>query len=162
MAAQPRAGVLPRTAAYVSISRPKRGHVMRGTGIAAAAMILGCGPAAMAQPAPLPPPSFHHLMLNSVDPEAAIAFYTKAFPSTHRTTWAGYPAIQSPTNVLVLFNKVSAPPAADANATAFCHFGWNPPDQRAKVTELQNSGHTFAPLWTGLGDASVVVSSDTF
>jgi catechol 2,3-dioxygenase-like lactoylglutathione lyase family enzyme len=111
---------------------------------------------------PLPPPSFHHLMLNTVDPEAAIAFYTKAFPTTKRTTWAGYPAIQSPTNVLVLFNKVARPPASNANATAFWHFGWNPPDQRGKVTELQNSGHTFAPLWTGIDDASVAVSSDTF
>ncbi|HWC63080.1 MAG TPA: VOC family protein, partial [Rhizomicrobium sp.] len=123
-------------------------------------LLLASGPA-WAQTA-LPPPTFHHLMLNTVDPEAAIAFYTKAFPTTKRTTWAGYPAIQSPTNVLVLFNKVSAPPVANANVTAFWHFGWNPPDQRAKVTELQNSGHTFAPLWTGIDDGSVVVSSDTF
>ena len=54
-------------------------------------LLLATGPA-WAQTA-LPPPSFHHLMLNTVDPEAAIAFYTKAFPSTKRTTWAGYPAI---------------------------------------------------------------------
>ena len=27
-------------------------------------------------------PGFHHLHLNSVDPEAAIDFYTRQFPST--------------------------------------------------------------------------------
>jgi len=118
------------------------------------------GSAALAQ-TPLPPPTFHHLMLNSTDPEAAVAFYVKAFPSTKRTTWAGYPAIQSPTNVLILFNKVAAPPDANPLSTAFWHFGWNPPDQRAKVQSLQAQGFQFAPLWTGLGDGSVVISSDT-
>ena len=128
----------------------------------ATAAIFASSYAALAQPAPLPPPSFHHLMLNSVDPEAAIAFYTKAFPSTQRTTWGGYPAILSPTNVLILFNKVATPPNADPLATAYWHFGWNPPDQRKKVEALQAQGFQFAPLWTGIGDGSVVISSDTF
>ena len=134
---------------------------MRKIATAAAVVFLGCGQAAMAQ-TPLPPPSFHHLMLNSVDPEAAIAFYLKAFPGTRRTQWAGYPAIFSPTNVLVLFNKVSVPPVADPQATASWHFGWNPQDQRKKVEELQAEGFKFAPLWTGVGDGSVIVSSDTY
>jgi len=130
----------------------------------AAAVIGGaaiCG-GAMAQPAPLPPPTFHHLLLNSTDPDAAIAFYLKAFPDAKRTQWGGYPGIQSPTNVLVLFHKVATPPDADAQATAFWHFGWNPPEQRKKVEELLAQGFKFAPLWTGIGDGSVVVSSDTF
>ncbi|MES2253549.1 MAG: VOC family protein [Pseudomonadota bacterium] len=139
---------------------------MRKIAAAGAITLLGCNGAALAQApstaAPLPPPTFHHLMLNSVDPEAAVAFYVKAFPSTKRTTWAGYPAIQSPTNALVLFNKVSAPPQSNPLLTAYWHFGWNPPDQRAKVEQLQAQGYKFAPLWTGLGDGSVVISSDTF
>jgi len=128
--------------------------------LAGAALFICAG--AHAQPAPLAPPSFHHLMLNTLDPDAAIAFYTKAFPTTQRTVWEGYPAISSPTHVLVLFNKVATPPDADAQATAFWHFGWNPPDQRKKVEELQAEGFKFAPLWTGIGDGSVVVSSDTY
>ena len=110
----------------------------------------------------LPPPTFHHLMLNTTDPEAAIAFYTKAFPTTKRITWEGIPAITSPTAVMVLFNKVSAPPVANSQVTAFWHFGWNPPDQRQKVDALVAQGMKFAPLWTGIGDGSVVVSSDTY
>ena len=30
----------------------------------------------------LPAPGFHHLHLNSVDPEAAIGFYLRQFPTT--------------------------------------------------------------------------------
>lgn len=131
-----------------------------------AATIIASGSAAFAQapssPAPLPPPSFHHLMQNSIDPDAAIAFYLKAIPDTKRTTWGGYPAILSPTNVLILFNKVARPPDADPLATAYWHFGWNPPDQRKKVEALQAQGFQFAPLWTGFGDGAVVISSDTF
>lgn len=130
----------------------------RRTFAAAAAFALLASPA-LAQ-TPLPPPTFHHLMLNSTDPDAAAAFYVKAFPSTTRTSWAGYPAILSPTHVLILFNKVAAPPNADPLSTAFWHFGWNPPDQRAKVAALQAQGFAFAPLWTGQGDGAVVISSD--
>src|SRR5258708_18380745 len=67
-------------------------------------------------------PGFHHLHLNSVNPDAAIAFYTKEFPSTSKTEWGGYPALRSPNNVLVLFTKLALPPIADPQATAFWHF----------------------------------------
>src|SRR3954468_12303319 len=68
--------------------------------------------------APLPAPSFHHLHLNSLNPEAAIAFYTREFPSTSKGTFAGKPALQSPNNVWVLFNRVDTPPARQPQ-TAF-------------------------------------------
>ena len=112
--------------------------------------------------ADLPAPGFHHLMLNSVDPDAAIAYYLKAFPDTRGTSWEGYPALSSPNNVLVLFQKVSLPPNPNSQITAFWHFGWNVVDERQKVAALQEQGFKFAPLWTGIGDGSVVISSDTF
>ncbi len=83
-------------------------------------------------------------------------------PRPSAPAWGGYPAILSPTDVLILFNKVATPPDSDPLATAYWHFGWNPPDQRAKVEQLQAQGYKFAPLWTGIGDGSVVISSDTF
>ena len=51
----------------------------------------------------LPTPGFHHLHLNSVDPDRAIDFYTRQFPSTAKGEWGGYPALKSPNDVLVLF-----------------------------------------------------------
>jgi catechol 2,3-dioxygenase-like lactoylglutathione lyase family enzyme len=41
----------------------------------------------------LPAPSFHHLHLNSVDPDAAIAFYAARFPTSTRTRWGGLPGL---------------------------------------------------------------------
>ena len=39
-------------------------------------------------------PRFHHLHLNSVDPDAAIDFYVKRFPTGERTRWGGAPALR--------------------------------------------------------------------
>ena len=72
-----------------------------------AAILLAVG-AAVAQE--LPAPGFHHLHLNSIDPDAAIAFYTKEFPATARTTWGGLPALSSPDSVLLLSPKSNARP----------------------------------------------------
>ncbi len=136
----------------------KRGMGMK-TRIFLAAALLACGPAAAAD---LPAPGFHHLMLNTVDPDAAIAYYTKAFPDTKRTTWEGYPALSSPNNVLLLFNKVAMPPVADSQITAYWHFGWNAVDERAKVGTLLSQEFKFAPLWTGIGEGAVTISSDSY
>ena len=38
----------------------------------------------------LPTPGFHHLHLNSVDPDAAIDWYTRRFPSSPRVTGAAF------------------------------------------------------------------------
>src|ERR1700726_1193452 len=81
----------------------------------------------------LPAPGFHHLHLNSVDPDAAIAFYIRQFPASSRTTWGGLPALKAKTNVLILFDKVVTPPPADPEATAVWHFGWNVTDVRKKL-----------------------------
>jgi len=53
----------------------------------------------------LTPPHFHHLALNSKDPDAAITFYLKEFPSTTRTSWEGPPALASPTLEHSLLNS---------------------------------------------------------
>jgi catechol 2,3-dioxygenase-like lactoylglutathione lyase family enzyme len=114
---------------------------------------------------PLPAPGFHHLHLNSQDPEAAIDFYTKQFPSTEKSTFAGQPALKTG-NVYVLFNKVSAPPKsplAKGAQTAIWHFGWHVTDERANLARYQKSGDVkLLPLYTGDGEGSVLVSSDTW
>jgi catechol 2,3-dioxygenase-like lactoylglutathione lyase family enzyme len=122
----------------------------------------GLGPALDAQ-APLSPPGFHHLHLNSVNPEAAIEFYTTAFPSTSKGTFAGQPALRSPNNVWVLFNRIAAPPATQPQ-TAFWHFGWHVTDVRATLDRFLKQNITLVPLYTGTGEGTgtVFVSSDTY
>ncbi len=104
---------------------------------------------------------FHHLHLNSINPDAAIEFYTKAFPSTSRGTFAGQPALRSPNNVWVLFNKVATPPATQP-PTAFWHFGWHVTDVRATLDRFVKSNTPLLPLYTGEGARTVFVSSDTY
>jgi len=107
-------------------------------------------------------PSFHHLHLNSVDPDAAIDFYTTHFTTTSRTTWGGLPALASPNHVLILFTPVSTPPAT-APQTAIWHFGWHVPDARAALEIYRRrAGVQLLPLYTGDADRTVFISSDTW
>jgi len=98
----------------------------------ALAAVLGILALARGMRAQSPPPTMprlHHVGLNTVDPEKAIAWYLKVWPTATRTVVAGYPAVQA--DMLVLFNKVDKPPAgawrddlhrADAQS-AFWHIG---------------------------------------
>jgi catechol 2,3-dioxygenase-like lactoylglutathione lyase family enzyme len=108
------------------------------------------------------PPGFHHLHLNSTNPEAAIDFYARQFPSATKSTFAGQPALKAgPT--WVLFTKVAAPPPTKPQ-TAIWHFGWHVTDERKTLaTFLERKGEVkLMPLFTGEGDAAVWVNSDTW
>ncbi|WP_419816603.1 VOC family protein [Glacieibacterium sp.] len=116
----------------------------------------GAGGAAAAD---LPAPRFHHIHLNARDPEAAIAFYIKAFPTTSRVSWQGKPALSSPDDVLIVFDKVASPPKADPEQTAYWHFGWNVVDARASLATFKDR---LVPFYTGDGGGFVGISSDTY
>jgi hypothetical protein len=129
-------------------------------------MVLGCALACVsqahsAQPTPLPTPEFHHLHLNSMNPVTAIDFYTRLLPSTAKTTFAGEPALQSATNVLVLFTKVATPPATQP-ATAFWHFGWHVTDVHKSIDRFRELGVTLLPLYIEENGDTVATSADTW
>jgi hypothetical protein len=110
----------------------------------------------------LPTPVFHHLHLNSVDPDTAIDWYARQFPSCARGNWGGFPALLSPNNVMVLFTKVDAPPPTGPQS-AIWHFGWHVTDARASLASYQ--GRTdidLLPLYTTDEGGSVLISSDTW
>jgi Glyoxalase/Bleomycin resistance protein/Dioxygenase superfamily len=117
---------------------------------------------ATGQTAMLPAPRFHHLHLNSVDPAAAIDFYVRQFPSTAKTTWGGLPALASPNDVLILFDKVDKPPATSPQ-TAIWHFGWYVADVRKnRDAYLARPDVTLLPLYTTEEGGSVWISTDTW
>jgi catechol 2,3-dioxygenase-like lactoylglutathione lyase family enzyme len=116
---------------------------------------------AVAQPETLPAPGFHHLHLNSTNPETAASWYAKEFPSTSKAMWGGFTALKSPNNVLVLFTKVEQPPATQP-ATAFWHFGWHVTSERQTMARLRADGVTLLPLYTGEGSRTVSINSDTY
>src|SRR6478672_1807580 len=128
----------------------------------AAALLSVDGAAPRAQDTALPAPGFHHLHLNSMNPDAAIAWYVKAFPVNSKTTWGGEPALKSPNNVLILFTKVEQPPATQPQ-TAFWHFGWHVTNERQTMARLRADGVTLLPLYTGDPDRPTVnINSDTY
>ena len=107
-------------------------------------------------------PRFHHLHLNSVDPDAAIDFYTRQFSSTSKTTWGGFPALKSPTDVLILFTKVDKPPPTSPQS-ALWHFGWHVRDSRKQLESYKARAEVkHWPLYTTDEGGSVLISSDTW
>ena len=110
----------------------------------------------------LPAPGFHHLHLNSVDPDAAVDFYVRQFPTSAKASWGGLPALAAPNNVLVLFTRVTAAPAT-APQTAIWHFGWHVTDSRASLESYKGRPDVkLLPLYTTDEGGSVFVSSDTW
>src|SRR5260370_2104705 len=110
----------------------------------------------------LPTPGFHHLHLNSVDPDAAIDFYTRQFPSTKKARWGGIAALESPNNVLVLFDKVAAPPPTQPQS-AVGHFGWPVADSQAPCRSFKDRPEIeMGPVYTTDAGGSVLISSDTW
>lgn len=62
----------------------------------------GQAPAAAA----LPQPSFHHIHLNSVDPEKSIAWYGQYWPKGKKATLAGFPGFADNQGFYLLYTKV--------------------------------------------------------
>ena len=107
-------------------------------------------------------PKFHHLHLNSTDPDAAIDFYVRQFPSTAKGNWGGFPALKSPNNVLVLFTKVDTPPTSEPQSAAW-HFGWHVTDARHSLETYKTRPEVeLLPLYTTEEGGSVLISSDTW
>ena len=110
----------------------------------------------------LPTPGFHHLHLNSVDPDAAIGFYMRQFPSTTKGEWAGLPALLSPNNVMILFNNVDTKPAMWP-PSAIWHFGWHVPDVRGNIARFQSRDEVkLLPLYTDEAGDFVLINSDFY
>jgi catechol 2,3-dioxygenase-like lactoylglutathione lyase family enzyme len=107
-------------------------------------------------------PGFHHLHLNSVDPDAAIEFYIRQFPASARASWGGLPALRAPNDVLILFTRVAAAPPTSPQ-TAIWHFGWHVTDTRASLESYRSrTGVELLPLYTTDEGGSVLISSDTW
>jgi len=110
----------------------------------------------------LPAPGFHHLHLNSLNPDAAIDFYTRQFPSASQAAIAGFPALKAG-NVYVLFNKVNTPPSDRRPQSALWHFGWHVTDvQKSRLMYQQRKEVKLLPLYTTDEGGFVYTSGDTW
>ena len=95
-------------------------------------------------------------------PDAAIAFYTRQFPSTSKGSWGGFAALKSPNDVMVLFDKVDRPPVSQPQS-AIWHFGWHVTDSRGCLETYKTRREVeLLPLYTSEEGGSVLISSDTW
>lgn len=110
-------------------------------------------------PAVLEPLHFHHVHLNSVDPVAAAAYYSRPFAKTAtQIKFNGYDAVKTG-NLYILFTKVATPPTNELNGpqTSVWHFGWNTPNSREYNANFRAMGLTIAQMWNGNDDESKLV-----
>jgi catechol 2,3-dioxygenase-like lactoylglutathione lyase family enzyme len=102
--------------------------------------ILFCGGRAIAADA-----HFHHVHLNTQDPQQAIEFYTRKFEA-RRARFAGLQDAVWTGDSWILFTKVSAPPPSSLISPIW-HFGWGAPDMKAEYKRQVASGtRFFAPI----------------
>ena len=106
-------------------------------------------------------PALHHVGLNSVDPESAIAWYLRLWPTAKRTVVAGRPAIQA--DMLLLFEKVEHPPPGawrddlhrSEPQSAFWHIGATT-NTTDVATRLRAIGIVHLPLYVSPLDPTTV------
>ncbi len=93
-----------------------------------------------------PTPVFHHLHLRTTDPDAAIRFYRRQFPSTSRTTVGGFPALRSGQAHLLFTRVPEAPPAP--SQSAYWHFGFHVVDAHRRWRDYRERRVKLLPLHT--------------
>ncbi len=84
---------------------------------------------------------FHHVHLNSTDPEAAIQFYTAKFKAEKQKFAGGRDAVWTGDSWL-LFTKVNTPPPADT-VSGIWHIGWGAEDMKSTFQKQIESGTRF-------------------
>ncbi len=120
-----------------------------------AAPSLSAGQAATTPPIPTTAPALptlHHVGLNSVDPERAIAWYRRLWPTAMRTEMAGQPGVQG--EMLLLFQRVDRPPAGGwrhdlhrpETQSPFWHIGAFT-NTSTLPARLEGTGVAPLPLW---------------
>lgn len=92
---------------------------------------------------------FHHLHFNSIDPEAAIQFYTTRF-NGERTRFGNADAVWTG-KFWFLFNKVGEAPPSAIVASLY-HLGWAAQDPKAAYQRLVEEGVKFETPLTDLFD----------
>lgn len=142
--------ISPRVGAFL-------GAVLSGAVLASLSLNAVAQPPAARQRPPAGPPvdavvkgaHWHHIHLNSTDPENAIKFYTTHFDAKP-SRFAGQNAIWVQKS-WILIDKVAAPPAIQLD-TAIWHMGWGTENPKAEYRIQQGLGSTF---FTPLTDIAI-------
>ena len=136
--------------------------------VSVSGVLIGQTPPAVRRAGALPRPVFHHIHLNSVDPERSIAWYQQFWPRGRKTTYGGFPAFFD--DIYLLYNKVGQQAPGAFNRTlqrsvpqsAFWTFGSTFNDTIALVARLATldaKQFELLPVFTGPDDERGVARS---
>jgi catechol 2,3-dioxygenase-like lactoylglutathione lyase family enzyme len=103
---------------------------------------------------------FHHLHINSADPDASIAYYLKHF-NAKPAKFAGTADAVWVQKSWLLFNKVPVKAPIKINS-AIWHIGWGAPDAKQEFKRQTELGNTFFQTLTDISTASSNWDPDTF
>jgi catechol 2,3-dioxygenase-like lactoylglutathione lyase family enzyme len=115
--------------------------------------LIGGPPLDAQEQAITPEIHFHHLHLNTVDPKAAIDFYTSKF-ECEKAKFAGSSGTEDAVwaqKSWLLFNKADKPPAWELTS-AIWHFGWGAEDMKATYEKHLAMGTKFFTPLTDISD----------
>lgn len=93
---------------------------------------------------------FHHLHLNSTDPQAAIEFYTSKFDA-EKASFKGLTDAVWTQKSWILIQKVAAAPPSEVVSTIW-HFGWGAENMKETYQKQLDSGTKFATPLTDISD----------
>lgn len=118
-------------------------------------------PASELPSAPLIPGShWHHVQINSVDPDLSAAFYAKHFDA-EIADFPGADTAVKAQDVWLLFTKVDAPSPTEF-VTPIWHIGWGAPDPKAVYEQQKELGADFAQPLTDISGGMPRIPPDTF
>lgn len=98
----------------------------------------------------MPEAHFHHLHLNTLDPKAAIDFYTSRF-DCEKAKFAGLLDGVWAQKSWIFFNKVNQPPPWELTSSIW-HFGWGAEDMKATYQKQLDMGTKFFTPITDISD----------
>jgi catechol 2,3-dioxygenase-like lactoylglutathione lyase family enzyme len=98
----------------------------------------------------VPPARFHHVHLNSTNPETAIAFYTSKFKA-RKESFAGLGDAVWTGDSWLLFTKVDSPPPSEL-LSGIWHIGWGAEDMQSTYQQQLAKGTRFATPITDISD----------
>ena len=114
-----------------------------------AALITLCSLHVAAQTQPQQLAHFHHLHLNTTDPDQAVKFYTSKF-DCEEAKFLNEAAVWTHQSWL-LFDKVKKPPAWQLTSSIW-HFGWGAEDMKATYQKQLEMGTKFFTPLTDISD----------
>src|SRR5215831_13061248 len=144
---------IPRRASLHSEGAMKL--ISRSIGVLTVGVLVATGRAPLAQSGI----RFHHVHLNSVNPDAAADYYTKVFTTSVKTTFNGEVAVKTVNGPYLLFTKVATPPPTQPQS-AIWHFGWNTPDSRAYLERFHAMKLEVVPMFADPENSIIEISSD--